>query len=288
MIEAAILTWPILAGQLVMFGTAAFRSILAPNRRGNDIGWDRSLLRLWRILAFVVLIVSPFVFMEMASAMASMTWSEVLPSVPEILRETHAGQIWVWRFVTEALLAIVAFIPMRQVLASLLLFAASAALLVMVSLSSHAIDKGNVAVAIYFLHLSAAGLWIGALVSLLLAAIHGRAASQWLESAIPRVSSICGWSVVALAITGLCNAYERLGFDLRLLTDSLYGRTLLWKLVIATPILMLGGYNRYRLVPAVSEASARQSLIRSVGVECLLLFAVFGWSALLANTPPPH
>jgi len=245
-------------------------------------------MRLWRVLALIILIVSPFAFIEMASAMASATWSEALPLVPQILHETHAGRIWVWRFATVALLAIVAFIPMRQMLAALLFFAASAALLFMVSLTGHAIDKGAIAVAIYFVHLSAAGLWIGALVSLLLAAIHGRAASQWLEIAIPRVSSICGLSVLALAITGLCNAYERLGLDLKLLTDSLYGRTLLWKLVIATPILMLGGYNRYRLVPSVGEASARHALIRSVSVECLLLFAVFGWSALLANTPPPH
>jgi len=47
-------------------------------------------------------------------------------------------------------------------------------------------------------------------------------------------------------------------------------------------------YNRYRLVPALGERSARATLIRNVTAECLLLGAVLGWSALLTNTPPPH
>jgi copper transport protein len=74
----------------------------------------------------------------------------------------------------------------------------------------------------------------------------------------------------------------------RLLSDSAYGRTLLLKLAIATPALVLGAYNRYRLVPTVAEARVRLQLVRSVAIECLLLVAVVGWSAVLANTPPPH
>jgi putative copper export protein len=60
------------------------------------------------------------------------------------------------------------------------------------------------------------------------------------------------------------------------------------KLAIATPALILGGYNRYRLVPTVADASVRTQLVRSVAIECVLLVAVMGWSADLANTPPPH
>jgi len=64
---------------------------------------------------------------------------------------------------------------------------------------------------------------------------------------------------------------------------SLYGRTLLWKLATAATVILIGGYNRYRLVPALGEPSARATLIRNVTAECLLLIAVLGWSALLAE-----
>jgi putative copper export protein len=166
--------------------------------------------------------------------------------------------------------------------------AISAALLVCQSVTSHAIDGGAYAVAIHFVHQVAAGLWLGALVSLLVGATVGRARAEWLSWASGRVSKIAGWSVAALVVTGAIRAWYAMGLHFDLLLYSLYGRTLLWKLATAATVILIGGYNRYRLVPAIGEASARTTLIRNVSAECILLFAVLGWSALLGNTPPPH
>jgi putative copper export protein len=41
-------------------------------------------------------------------------------------------------------------------------------------------------------------------------------------------------------------------------------------------------------MPAVAKSSVRSMLIRAVAAECVLLVAVLAWSAILANTPPPH
>jgi len=60
------------------------------------------------------------------------------------------------------------------------------------------------------------------------------------------------------------------------------------KIVIAAPVLLIGGYNRYWQMPAVAKSSVRSMLIRAVAAECVLLVAVLAWSAILANTPPPH
>jgi putative copper export protein len=161
-------------------------------------------------------------------------------------------------------------------------------LLLAQSLTSHAVDKGASAITIHFVHQFAAGLWIGALACLLIGATYGGASAEWLSWATGRVSKIAGWSVAVLVVTGATRALYAIGLHFDLLLYSLYGRTLLWKLATAATVILIGGYNRYRLVPALGEASARATLIRNVTAECLLLGAVLGWSALLTNTPPPH
>jgi putative copper export protein len=53
-------------------------------------------------------------------------------------------------------------------------------------------------------------------------------------------------------------------------------------------VLLIGAYNRYWLMPTVSESSSQQSLLRNVGIETAMLIGVLGLAALLANTPPAH
>ena len=242
---------------------------------------------LWRVLALVVLVISPMRLLSVAAGMADSTCREVLPVMPQIMRETLAGRVWTWRLATALLLALAAWIPAPGRLATALMFGISAALLALQSVTSHAVDKGAFAIAIHFVHQAAAGLWIGALVSLLIGA-SGRAGAEWLRSATSRVSMIAGWSVATLIATGVIRAWDTLGLRFDLLVNSLYGRTLLWKVGTAATVILIGGYNRYRLVGTVGESSARAVLIRNVVVECVLLAVVLGWSVVLANTPPPH
>jgi copper transport protein len=207
--------------------------------------------------------------------------------MPQIMRETLAGRVWTWRLATALLLALAAWIPVPGRLPTALMFGISAALLALQSVTSHAVDKGAFAITIHFAHQAAAGLWIGALVSLLIGA-SGHARAEWLQAATSRVSTIAGWSVATLIGTGFIRAWDALGLRFDLLVNSLYGRTLLWKVGTAATVILIGGYNRYRLVGAVGESSARATLIRNVAVECALLAVVLGWSVVLANTPPPH
>ncbi len=243
---------------------------------------------LWRVLALIVLVMSPLRLLSVAAGMADSTFREVLPVMPQIMRETFSGRVWTWRLGTALLLALVAWIPAPGRFATTLLLAVSSALLALQSITSHAVDKGAFAISVHFTHQAAAGLWIGALVSLLVGATYSHAGANWLRMATPRVSMIAGWSVAVLIVTGLIRAWDALGLRLDLLVNSLYGRTLLWKVGTAATVILIGGYNRYRLVGSVGESSARASLIRNVAVECFLLAAVIGWSVVLANTPPPH
>jgi putative copper export protein len=286
MIEpSVILAWPLITAQVVIFGTAAF-ALTSGSAQVSD-GLTDSLVVLWRILALIVLIVSPLRFLSVAADMADSTLRQAIPFVPQVMRETFAGRVWAWRLGVAAMLALAAWIPSRRNLA-ILMFVVSTVLIIFQSVTSHAIDKGAYAIAIHFVHQVSAGLWIGALVCLLVGATYGHASAEWLSWASGRVSIIAGWSVAVLVVTGAIRAWYAFGLHFDLLLYSLYGRTLLWKLATAATVILIGGYNRYRLVPVVGEASARSSLIRNVTAECLLLGAVLGWSALLAHTPPPH
>jgi putative copper export protein len=286
-IPQPILAWPLVGSQLLIFGTTAFALFAAPRDVvAGDVS-RRSLVVLWRVLALIVLVASPLRLLSVAAGMADSTFREVLPSMPQIMRETFAGRVWTWRLATALLLALVAWVPASSRLTTSLMFVISAVLLGFQSVTSHAVDKGAFAIAIHFVHQVAAGMWIGALVSLLMGA-SWYAGADWLRSATLRVSTIAGWSVAALIVTGLIRAWEAMGLQLGLLVNSIYGRTLLWKVGTAATVILIGGYNRYRLVGSVGESSARAVLIRNVAVECVLLAVVLGWSVVLANEPPPH
>jgi putative copper export protein len=286
-IPQPIFAWPLVGSQLLIFGTSAFALFAAPRDVvAGDVS-RRSLVVLWRVLALIVLVMSPLRLLSVGAGMADSTFREVLPSMPQIMRETFAGRVWTWRLATALLLALVAWIPPSGRPATTLMFVISAALSGFQSLTSHAIDKGLFAISIHFVHQAAAGMWIGALVSLVMGA-SGHAGADWLRSATSRVSTIAGWSVATLIVTGLIRAWEALGLQLDLLVNSIYGRTLLWKVGTAATVILIGGYNRYRLVGSVEESSARAALIRNVTVECVLLAVVLGWSVVLANDPPPH
>jgi putative copper export protein len=283
-----IIAWPLVGSQLLIFGTTAFALAAAPREIAAGAQWSRSMASLWRALALIVLVMSPLRLLSIAAGMAESSLRDAVPLLPEVMRETFAGRVWTWRLATALLLALVTWIPAPGRLATTLICAISAALLAMQSITSHAVDKGAIAISVHFAHQVAAGLWIGALVSLLIGATWGRAGANWLRSATLRVSTIAGWSVAALIVTGVIRAWYALGLHLDLLVNSLYGRTLLWKVGTAGTVILIGGYNRYRLVGSIGESSARATLVRNVAVECALLAVVLGWSVVLANTPPPH
>ena len=64
---------------------------------------------------------------------------------------------------------------------------------------------------------------------------------------------MAGWTVTILILSGLYTAYYSLGADPHRLIDAAYGRTLVDKVCAAMLVLLIGAYNRYWLMPTVSE-----------------------------------
>lgn len=283
----ATFAWLLLVAQLLIFGTAAFALIAPDLPAGAVSAFHRRLAALWRMLALALLVISPLAFMDMACGMAQMRWWQVVPLVPEIVRETDAGRVWIWRIGVVVILATAAWIPLRARVLAIAMLLLTTLLLILASITSHAIDFGRLAIAVYFVHQACAGVWIGALAALMLGCVNEPGRADWIRAVTPRVSTLAFYAVGLLTLTGLCNAYERIGFDLHLMIDAMYGRTLLWKLMTFAVIIAFAAHNRLRIVSRL-EDDAREILIRNVAVECVLLAIVLAWSAMLANTPPPH
>ena len=188
MIPQPIFAWPLVGSQVLIFGTSAFALVAAPRDVVDGEISSRSMATLWRILALIVLVISPLRFLSVAAGMADSTFREVVPMMPQIMRETFAGRVWTWRLATTLLLAIVAWIPAPGRFSTASICVISAVLLALQSVTSHAVDKGAFAITVHFAHQAAAGLWIGALVSLLIGATYGNAGAEWLRAATSRVS----------------------------------------------------------------------------------------------------
>jgi copper resistance protein D len=284
--ERIIFAWPLLVAEILIFGTTAFALLLAPEPQSEGIA--SALTPLWRGLALLAALLSPLVLLVGTANMGDVSLRAAIPLLPQVVRETHFGHVWSWSFPLTLALLVIPWTPGRGPLKTAALSLVAGALLLLVSFSSHAIDRGRIALIVYFTHEVAAALWIGAILGLWFGAVRGKLGSGWIQRTAPRVSSVAGWTVATLILSGLYTAYYSLGADPHRIIDSAYGRTLVEKVCAAMLVLLIGAYNRYYLMPAVSETSAQESLLRNVGLESLLLIGVLGLAALLANTPPVH
>ena len=284
--ERAIVAWPLLVAEILIFGSTAFALLLAPEPQSEEIA--SALTPLWRGLALLAALLSPLALLVGTANMADVSLRAAVPFLAQVVRETHFGQVWSWSFPLTLALLVIPWTPGRGPLKTVALSFVAGALLLLLSFSSHAIDRGRIALIVYFTHEVAAALWIGAILGLWFGAVRGQLGSGWIQRTAPRVSSVAGWTVATLILSGLYTAYYSLGADPHRIIDSAYGRTLVEKVCAAMLVLLIGAYNRYYLLPTVSETSAQETLLRNVGLESLLLIGVLGLAALLANTPPVH
>jgi copper transport protein len=282
-----LLSWPGLFSELLIFGTTTFALTLDEHGRGRSILMT-SFFGLWRIAAVLDVLFSPLLLLEIGSGMAGVGWTATWPLMPQILSETYAGRIWRWRLGVVVLMGVMAFWPMRSWWRAMSLAVASAVLLFLGSLTSHAIDHGSDAVFVYLIHECAAALWLGAVLSLWWGAKIGRGDDRWIDQVAPWASRLAGWTVLVLVLSGSFTAYLFLVGEPVRIFYSAYGRTLLIKVGAAAIILMIGAYNRFILMAELTGSAARRNLVRNVGVESVMLAGVVYIAALLANTPPAH
>ncbi|HEV3172030.1 MAG TPA: copper resistance protein CopC [Actinocrinis sp.] len=151
-------------------------------------------------------------------------------------------------------------------------------------LTTHAASGNNAdfEIVMQWLHVAAFATWIGGLAALLLTL--GAEASPLKAAAVRRFSKVAGYSLLALVLSGVVRALDEVG-AWTALADTLFGRLVLVKLGLVAALATLGGYNRYRSVPAAANSLTPLRRVGTVelGLGALALVA----AATLSSSLPP-
>ena len=270
----------------------------------TEIGQPLSYRPPWRRLATLALLmlgVAQVVGLLVQAGLA--TGSEIaLPwssTAGQILFNTRYGALWIARLVLALMLAglLRALVTNRN---RWLAFGVSLLLLLTISLGSHAASEAQPILPVLgdWLHLLAASVWVGGLIYF----VAGLGAVRELTPAIrtrlvarliPRFSVLALVSVGTLTLSGLYSAILRIG-TLAALTGTLYGQTLIVKLIIALPLVLLGAVNLLSSRPRMKRAAAqadgdpvlvtrfRQLITGEVILGSILLLSV----GVLTSLPP--
>ncbi|MGH2850032.1 MAG: copper resistance CopC/CopD family protein [Solirubrobacteraceae bacterium] len=213
-----------------------------------------------------------------------------------VVRDQRFGAVWLARAWLAVLYASVAIAAQRasprvRRVATRVLVALGAALLVTPSLSGHADAAGTLYFTADLVHVLAAAAWVGGLATMLLAlALAGRdGRAALVRASAPRLSLLATGAVGTLMVGGVLSAIHEVG-AWRGLWQSTYGELVLVKIGLGLPVLALGALNHFVAVPALHAAAdgerTRRRLVRAIGAEVALLCAVVGVTGVLGGQPP--
>lgn len=138
-------------------------------------------------------------------------------------------------------------------------------------------------------HALAAAAWFGGLVLLLSVLRRRRAEDDPVGGAtlVSRFSTMATAAIIVVSVAGFALGWAEVR-ALRALWSTGYGVTLIIKAALAGVILLIGGYNRRRLVPSIRAAGtgAWTKLRSTVLVEVIGLLLVLAVTAVLVNLIP--
>lgn len=157
---------------------------------------------------------------------------------------------------------------------------------------TRAFSPSPLLVAADVLHVTAGAVWLGGLVGLALTlrALAGREVLA--AHTLARFSALAGGVLLAVAATGTFLAWRVVG-SWDALVSTAYGWLLLAKVGIALVVAAVGGWNRWRTLPAVHAAlgfgdreRAARAVTRTIRGEAALLVALLGVTGFLVSSSP--
>lgn len=252
----------------------------------------------------IALLASAAVLWLESAAMAEVPLAEAAGAVQSMLTETHYGAAWM---VGAAALAVAfalnLFMPRRLVRYT----SAGTGLALAVfwytrSMTSHAASEGDFSLPLIvdWLHLALISLWVGEVIVAGVATLAGDGPGSEGDrrDRAAYVASLSSSATLALAgifATGLFGIWHNLGSVANLLGNP-YGLALLAKLATVGLAVLLGGFNRFFVMPPwVSAESAgapvgpalprRFRLV--LQAEAFVLVAALALAVVLAATSPP-
>ncbi len=312
--------WLVLLGGLTLLGGLGFellvlrpafvgRSSSEAARRLGTLLSSRSAKLLWVAWGLFAL-ASVGQLLVQAMVASGLPWSKAIGSpLFSVLRGTKWGDVWQWRMEWLAVAAFVLAImgrprPVDQgqeeqpaiagLYVRVLALVTTAGALFTLSWTSHGAALQHVraqAVLSDYLHLLAAGFWVGGLfhlalgLPLVLRTLSPAERGAVLSAIVPRFSALAVLSVGTLVITGLYSSWAQVTV-LRAL-DTPYGLTLLVKVGLLVPLLGLAALNLLWVRPRLArEKGAGRWLLRFVIGEAALATLLLLSVGLLASLEP--
>lgn len=140
-------------------------------------------------------------------------------------------------------------------------------------LESHGSNSGNhmLAIGLVIVHVAALSLWFGGVVVLFILPKNER------EFGRKRFAPLALWCVCAIGLTGIVNAFVRIGSVANITSD--YGVLVIFKTVLFVFVLVIAAYGRKKL----GESSFAKQLIQ----ELILLTTVLILGIFLGQGNPP-
>lgn len=285
---------------MVALGVPAF-VLLGPRGVGDAMPF-RALLLVSGVVGAVLSVIG---LLSLAGSMAGVPILEVdRETTSMILTETSTGTAWIVRMVALAAIVAVSLSSRTQEVTRLVAAAGAGGIaLATLAWTGHgAMDEGGIGwlhLVADIAHLLAAGVWIGALLSLVLLVTRRRHRADAVHITLTH-GALEGFSrtgsvvVATIVISGLVNLWLLVGWaGLPLLPSTLYGQLLLAKLALFIGMLFLAAANRFRLTPGLERAmaggdhgAAILALRKSLVVEAACAIAILALVAWLGTLEP--
>ena len=201
------------------------------------------------------------------------TWS--------FLNQTSQGRALLVQTLLSLVVGLTARLVTTRAGAALLLLAATMAL-ASPALAGHATSDHMTGVSSLMIHIVAVAWWVGGLIGLGLVVRSSRIA---VPNAVSRFSSLALGCYVTVLITGVVNAWLRLG-SFQELFGSSYGHLVLAKSTALVVLGAMGWLQRRRTIPAL-QAGERRAFLRLAAGEVALMAVTVGIAVGLAQSPEP-
>ncbi|ASO17723.1 putative copper resistance protein D [Actinoalloteichus hoggarensis] len=147
-------------------------------------------------------------------------------------------------------------------------------------LTGHASVTGldTLAVTSAAVHAGAASIWVGGLGAVLLFVAPRRGLAA---RVLPGYSTVAGWCLAAVALSGLLGALIRIELEFSALYSTGYGSLILAKTIALLLLAVFGARLRFRIVPGVARHQG-SGLAVWASVELGIMLAAYGLAAVLA------
>ncbi len=290
------------AATLALIGACVFAALL-PRWRGDEDDdaalAARALDRVWRVAIGAALLLLAADLLRAYGQIRSFldpieatTWD----FTKSVLFQTKWGTGWLAQAVAALLgICITLLAPRRSASGVQLLGTAALAVACTSPLTGHAVEHPwgmPLGVGLHALHLIGGGVWLGTLLSILIAGLRAvrRPGSSHDHAAVARL--ITAFSPIALTGAGLAvgagllMGYAYVG-EFANLWGTTYGRTLLVKLLLLGGTMALGAWNWRRVTPRLGTESGSVEITRSATIELCIGALLIAATAVLVALPAP-